>query len=351
MPPSTLTIRGDIPRVLKRAAEQFYDHIIDPANQPPAMSPRLAEHVAGQVVDPGTVRGRASLATLENGDRVGVVVTGGDRLVFVDPAGGEEGWELVAAMLDGLPPWLGRGGQRNLLVLGSDARVGEDQLNLRADSIHILALRPRRGVGSLVGFPRDSWIEGSKLTDLMPGRGPEGMMEILEDTTGIDLEGYVAVGFEGFLGLMTDFGDLEIDLPTAMHSGNNWDDYPAGPQVLDPQLTLRLGRIRKGLPQGDFDRTVNQGRIILAALTMVQDRGLLYLPAWVASYSRHGFTDLDTEALVTFAASAHVADPDAITNMVLPGSVGWVGAASVVFLGSGAEAVYADLADGVLGNG
>lgn len=314
------------------------------------MPPGLARYVAGYPVEPGRVRAKGSVATLANGDRVGVVVTDAGGVVFVDPAGQDRGWSPVAAMLDGIEPWLGPSGPRHLLVLGSDARVGQDQLNLRADSVHILSLRPRHGDGALVGFPRDSWIQGSKLTDLMPGRGPEGMLDIIGATSGINLEGYVAVGFEGFLGLMEDLGDLAIDLPVAMNSGNTWDDYPEGPQVLDPQLTLRLARIRKGLPQGDFDRSVNQGRIILAALSMVQERGLRYLPAWVASYSRHGFTDLDTEALVTFAAAAHVADPAAITNMVLPGSVGFVGAASVVFLGSGAEAVYDDLTDAIIGN-
>lgn len=314
------------------------------------MPPGLARHVAGYPVEPGRVRATASVATLANGDRVGVVVTDAGGVVFVDPARPDRGWSPVAAMLDGIEPWLGPPGPRHLLVLGSDARVGQDQLNLRADSVHIFSLRPRHGDGALVGFPRDSWIQGSKLTDLMPGRGPEGMLDIIGATSGINLEGYVAVGFEGFLGLMEDLGDLAIDLPVAMNSGNSWDDYPEGPQVLDPQLTLRLARIRKGLPQGDFDRSVNQGRIILAALSMVQERGLRYLPAWVASYSRHGFTDLDTEALVTFAAAAHVADPAAITNMVLPGSVGFVGAASVVFLGNGAEAVFADLEDAIIDN-
>ena len=172
---------------------------------------------------------------------------------------------------------------------------GRTSSNLRADSIHILTLRPRQGTGALVGFPRDSWIQGSKLTDLMPGRGPEGMQQILEETTGLDLEGWVAVGFEGFLGLMGDLGNLEITLPTAMPSGNSWADYPEGEQSLDPQLALRLARIRKDLPNGDLDRTVNQGRIILAALTMVQDLGLVHLPEWVASYSNHGFTSLGTE--------------------------------------------------------
>jgi anionic cell wall polymer biosynthesis LytR-Cps2A-Psr (LCP) family protein len=349
-PPPTVTLRGPIPSSLKPHAERLYNHLIDGAGPMPAMVPGLDRYVQGHDVSPGVMRARGSVATLANGDRVGVVATATDGLVFVDPKGPRQHWRIVAAMLGDRPPWLGPDSLRNLVVIGSDARVGEDQLNLRADSIHILTLRTRQGTGALVGFPRDSWIQGSKLTDLMPGRGPEGMLQILEETTGLQLEGWVAVGFEGFLGLIGDLGNLEITLPTAMPSGNNWADYPEGEQSLDPQLTLRLARIRKDLPNGDLDRSVNQGRIILAALTMIQAQGLEHLPEWVASYSQHGFTSLGTRALVTFAAAAHVADPEAISNIVLPGSFGWVGAASVVFLGDAAQAIYADMADGLIGN-
>ena len=349
MPP-TLTLRGDVPPGLQQQAEQIYNHLIDPANEAPAMPAALLRHIERHQVEPGVVRAEGNVARMANGDRVGVVTAGQDGLVFVNPAGRRHGWELTAAILDGLAPWVGPAGVRKLLVIGSDARIGENQLDLRADSVHILTLRPRSGEGALVGFPRDSWIWGSKLTNLMPGRGPDGMVEVMEDTTGVQLEGWVAVGFEGFLELMRSFGNLAIHLPDPVASGNAWASYPDGPQVINPLLTLQLARIRKTLPNGDFDRSVNQGRIIVAALAMVKDRGLLYLPDWVSAYSRHGFTNLDTEALVTLAAAAHVAKPREFANIVVPGSVGWVGAASVVFLGSGAEAVYDDLRDGLIGN-
>ena len=345
-----MTLRGEMPSRLQALTEQFYNHLIYPDRPAPAMPVGLEQHVRRHDVAPGVVRARGSVATLANGDRVGVVATATDGLVFVDPAGARKDWRLVAAMLDGLRPWLGSANLRNLLVIGSDAREGEDQLDLRADSVHILTLRPRQGTGALVGFPRDSWIQGSKLTDLMPGRGPGGMLQIMEETTGLELEGWVAVGFAGFLGLMGDLGDLQITLPTAMPSGNNWADYPEGRQTLDPTEALRLARIRKELPFGDLDRSVNQGRIMLAALSMIQHRGLTHLPEWVASWSRHGFTSLGTQALVTFAAAAHVADLEGIDNIVVPGAFGWVGAASVVFLGDAAEAIYADMTDGLIGN-
>ncbi len=344
-PPTTRPLRGDVPQRLRRAAEAFYNHLIDDTNPAPDMPAGLDAYVADVVIEPGPVQARGSAAKLKNGDRVGVVTTKRDVLLFVDVG---EGWRIVGAMLGDRRPWLGKPGKRTLLVIGSDARVGEDQLALRADSVHVLTILPRHGKGAIVGFPRDSWVRGRKLTDLMPQVGADGMVEVIEEMTALDMEGYAAVGFEGFLGLMEELGPLRIDLPTEMRSGNNWDDYPAGPQELSPTLALRLARIRKGLLTGDFERTVNQGRIILAAMQMIQDEGIELLPHWVAAYDRHGFTDLGTEALVTWAATAYLASPESLANIVVPGSNGFVGSASVVFLGDAAEGVYRDLDDGVI---
>jgi hypothetical protein len=128
-PPPAVTLRGPMPSRLRALAEQLYNNLIDGAGPMPAMVAGLDQYVQGHEVSPGVVRGRGSVATLANGDRVGVVATETDGLVFVDPKGARRDWRMVAAMLDGSPPWLGPDSLRNLVVIGSDARVGEDQLN------------------------------------------------------------------------------------------------------------------------------------------------------------------------------------------------------------------------------
>jgi hypothetical protein len=57
---------------------------------------------------------------------------------------------------------------------------------------------------------------------------------------------------------------------------------------------------------------------------------------------------LTAEQVLTLGASAYFFPSDALVNMVLPGSIGTAGAASVVYLGDGAEAVYRDLEDGLI---
>jgi LCP family protein required for cell wall assembly len=261
------------------------------------------------------------------------------------------GWRIVGAVMAGETPVLGAE-PRTVLILGSDARVGENQQRLRADSVHLLTVVPSAGAGAIVGFPRDSWVQGpnggTKLTNLMAGRGPEIMLETITEMTQLDIDGYFVTGFLGFTNLIESLGGLYIDLPTTMRSGNNWANFPAGPQELTPQRALRLARIRKGLPGGDFDRSYNQGLIMQAAMDMVQAVPIEALPTLIRVLDENAWTDLPTEDVLTLGAAAFFFPSDQLVNTVLPGSVGTAGAASVVYLGEAAEDVYRDLEDGLL---
>jgi len=333
---------------MRTSIEALYNHILDPSLAPPERTPEgLVEHLGGLEIAPGPRSAAVNGAQLTNGEWVAVVIVEDDVLLTVTD---DAGVHVVGALPADLDPWLGEEPVRRLLVIGSDARVGENQLRLRADSLHVLSVVTSTGDGSFVGIPRDSWVRGSKITNLLPAGGPDFMVEVIEDMSDLDIEGYAAVGFEGFLDLFRALGDLSIDLPNAMRSGNSWDSYPAGEQTLAPQLVLRLARIRKGLPGGDFDRSENQGLIVLAAMAMIQEMGIELLPQWIHVFDRFAFTDLDTKALLTFGATAYLSSPEAISNLVVPGSLGTVGSASVVFLGGGADAVWADAADGMIGN-
>jgi LCP family protein required for cell wall assembly len=238
-------------------------------------------------------------------------------------------------------------------VLGSDARRGENQQRLRADSIHIVGVDPARAAGSIVGFPRDSWVEGpaggSKFTNVMARRGPEVMLETMQNLTALELDGYVVTGFVGFEGLIRDLGGLVIDLPKSIKSGiEGWQDYPSGVQKLGPTALLRLARIRKTIQGGDFGRSENHGLIMQAGMVAVQEMGVDELPELMDILLEHAWTDLSTEDLLTMAATVYILTPEEMVNMVMPGSVGTAGKQSVVYLADRSADIYADLADGVI---
>lgn len=328
--------------------EALYSWLVDKRNDPPAAPPALLEQLEFATrTDPGET-GIITTAELSSGDRVGVAVVDEDVVLLLDDG---TGWHIVGAAMAGLTPVLGEE-PRTVLVLGSDARAGENQQRLRADSVHILTVVPSAGAGAIVGFPRDSWVQGpnggTKLTNLMAGRGPEIMLETITEITQLDIDGYFVTGFLGFTNLIEALGGLDIDLPTVMRSGNNWANYPAGQQSLTPQRALRLARIRKGLPGGDFDRSYNQGLIMQAAMDMVQLVPVEALPTLVYVLDENTWTDLSTEEVLTLAASAFFFPSENLENVVIPASVGTVGSASVVFISDSAEEVFRDLEDGLL---
>ena len=347
--PARIAVTGLLPLDTLTALAEFYSWLADRRNPEPEVPPEIvaafrdAEHpVAATLAATGVAR------QLESGERVAVVYVGEDVLFMVEDA---EPWRIVGAILAGQVPMLG--GPRLLLVLGSDARRGENQQLLRADSIHIVGVDPSRSEGSIVGFPRDAWVQGpdggSKFTNVMAGRGPQAMLETAQDLTGLEIEGYVVTGFVGFEGLIRDLGGLIIDLPRSIKSGiDGWQNYPSGLQELGPTAALRLARIRKTLSGGDFARSANHGLIMLAAMAMIQEMGIDALPGLIEILLDHAWTDLPTEDLLTLAAAVYILTPEEMVNMVLPGSVGRVGAQSVVHLAASAQDVYADLADGVV---
>ncbi|MBT8212823.1 MAG: LCP family protein [Acidimicrobiia bacterium] len=350
-PIATATVVGIAPD-LGSVIGALYSWAIDPRNESPSGPEGLLRHL--ETIAPPSrdvaITAESTTAELPDGSSVGIV-TAGDDLVLVSTLPGGS-WEVVGARLSslGAAPWYGEA-PRFLLVLGSDARPGENQQRLRADSVHVVAVAGNEG--SIVGFPRDSWVEGpdgnSKLTNVMAGRGPEVMLDTMRTASGLPLEGYIVTGFAGFTALVDDFGGITIDLPSRVRTGvPSWPDFLAGIQDLDGERALQLAVIRKTLAGGDFGRSFNHGLIMGAALLQVQAMDVSDVPGMLALLLEHTWTDLSAADLLTLATAAYELDPSLLTNMVLPGTVGTAGAASVVFLGDDAAAVLADLEDGVL---
>ena len=349
-PPEPVTLGVDLPEGFAEPLDEFYSWLADERNGVPNAPDGLLAHVAGTVrIDPGQLV-EVTQAELVNDDSVAVVTVDADTLFMGEDGAG---WRIVGAVLDGLTPWLGEE-PRMVLVIGSDARVGQNQLRYRADSVHIVTVVPEQSAGAIVGFPRDAYTEGpirgfDKLTHHLASAGPEVMMEVVTDLTQLDIEGYFITGFKGFEALITELGGLYIDLPSVMRSGNNWADFPAGGQNLTPKRTLQLARIRKGLTGGDFTRSLNQGRIMQAAIDKIQPIGIELLPTWIQVLLENAWTDLSTEDVLTLGASIYYLDSSDLENIVLPGTVGTASnGASVVFLDDEAEDIYRDIEDGLL---
>ncbi len=345
-----LTLPG-APQGLSSAVEALYLWALDPAaTAPDSVVGTLIEGLAG--IEAGTrsltVEGTAHLGTVLDTD-IAVITAGDDVVLAVD----DGGWRIVGARLSrfGAPAVYGES-PRLAFIIGSDARPGENPLRFRADSLHIVSTVPELGDGAIVGIPRDSWVEASyggnaKFTNVMASRGPEVVVDTAEILTGLDFEGYVVTGFKGFVGLVDAFGGFVIDIPFAMAEPKSKAYFSAGEQHIGGDDALAFARNRT-IAGGDLTRQFHHGVIMKAALFEVQRRGIQELPHLLELLAEYTWTDLSAEDLLTLAASTYELDPVGLTNLVVPGTVGWAGSASVVHLDDTAFDIFSDLQDGLL---
>ncbi|HEV7887842.1 MAG TPA: LCP family protein [Acidimicrobiales bacterium] len=246
-----------------------------------------------------------------------------------------------------------------VLVVGSDARKGEDLRRAHADSVHLLAVDPRTRRGTVLGLPRDAWVEipghgNGKLTSALSLGGPDLLARTVQHLTGLPVHYWVLTGFVGLAGMVDELGGVDVQVERRMDDRASGAHFQPGWHHFTGSQALSYSRDRHSTPNGDFDRSARQGGLLLATLGKLRaevsdDDGL---QRWVDVLLRHAEIDVPLSQLLPLAALARRLDPPQVGNVVATGRVGHAGSQSVVFLGQEAAAVFLDLRpDAVVGPG
>lgn len=299
-----------------------------------------------------SVKGSASTGTWR-GEKVAVVTSDEDVTLAVQPKG-RQGWKVVG----GWWPSLGSkgtddlGGSRHVLVIGSDARPGEDVERSRADAIQLVGVDGKGGAG-LMGFARDLWVPipghgNGKLNSSMVFAGPSGQTESVESVSGIDADGYVVTGFEGFEEIVEELGGLNFIAPQRMDSHLSGGKIDKGYNHLDGREALAYARERKTLPGGDFDRSRHQSLLIASAAIQARLRGPDTLPKALSVIDEHASSNLSAEDMLLFTAAFYRVSPTQVGHEVAQGPTGVQSGQSVVRLDSDSRAAFREFRDGRL---
>jgi LCP family protein required for cell wall assembly len=285
-------------------------------------------------------------------------------------------WLAVGALLAGPPParaqtpspvQIGHAGEASylpgfdgnrpifILAIGSDARPGvcEPVERCLADSLHLIGINPRKGAASILGFPRDSYVPipgvgTRKINDSLFYGGPELVAQTVEDLVGVNIDYYLLTSFLGLRQMVNAVDGIEVEIPYPMSDAASGASFAAGPATLDGKQALAFARNRKDTPNGDFSRSENQGRLLVAALEQLRKevrRDPLALLRWVVAGMTHIQMDLSAGEVFRLALSALTIEPNQVVNRVVPGGLGFAGEASVVLLGGEADAIFADIRD------
>ncbi len=266
-------------------------------------------------------------------------------------AGSEPGTAVFA-------PGIPAAGPMFVLVIGSDARPRQAVARTRADSLHVVGINGRAGNVSIIGIPRDSWVpipgvRTDKINASLPLGGPELVVATIERLTGISIDAYVLTGFDGFVRGVGAIGGIDITIPFAISDRYAHARFRPGRTHLGGRQALSLARARHALPNGDFGRSLNQGRLLVAALATLRSEvraGSAPLVRWALAGSEYVKSDLSLVDMFELLVAAPAFDPRRVRNVVATGRVGNIGGKSVVLLDGRAHAMFRDLRrDGVLG--
>lgn len=227
-----------------------------------------------------------------------------------------------------------------VLVIGSDLREGF--VTGRADSIHLVAVNSQTLRGTVLGFPRDAWVNvpgrgTTKINEALTVGGPQKVVETVSALTGIPIHYHAMVDFGRFTQLVDRLGGVTVDVPYPMNDKASGAVFAPGPRQMNGPEALAFARNRHDAPGGDLGRSENHGRLLLAGLVKfrTEARDPFALLRHLEAFRDLVVTDVGARDLLALGRLGLRLDPGNLRNVVVPARPGMVGAQSVVFLQPG----------------
>ncbi|MFF8724941.1 LCP family protein [Streptomyces sp. NPDC015171] len=210
-------------------------------------------------------------------------------------------------------------GSENILVLGSDTRSGKnkklgggtDDGSARSDTAMIVHVYEGHKKASVVSIPRDTLVDRPQCTDTQGTEHPaaSGVMfnesystggaacavKTVESISGIRMDHYLEVDFEGFQKLIDDLGGVDVTTTKSIRDPQSHLDLKAGKHNLDGEQALGLVRTRHGVGDGsDLGRIQLQQAFIKALIDQVKHVGVFTNPKKL-----YDLADTATKAVTT----------------------------------------------------
>lgn len=199
----------------------------------------------------------------------------------------------------------------NILLLGMGGKK-HDGGNL-TDTIMLVSLQPSTKKVAMMSVPRDltimvdgmGWQKINAVNALAEskksGSGGEAISQALSDVLDIPIQYYFRVDFEGFINIVDELGELDIEVDNTLSDYTypilGQEDNPSyysryehlyvekGWQKMDGSLALKYARSRhaQGIEGSDFARSRRQQKIIQAVKDKLLKSENLLKPAMIAS--------------------------------------------------------------------
>jgi LCP family protein required for cell wall assembly len=187
-------------------------------------------------------------------------------------------------------------GVQNILLVGTDARIGEDVS--RTDTLVLVRLDQRNNRVSMLSIPRDLYVNvpgygKNKINAAYPigerrlgsGYGPALLKQTVGNLVGMPIDHFVMINFEGFKAVIDKLDGIYIDVPKEIDDSKYpMDEYEgdvrtmkihfdAGRQLMDGDRALIYARTRHA--DNDFGRNQRQQQVLMAIFDRIRGQGLL----------------------------------------------------------------------------
>ncbi len=216
------------------------------------------------------------------------------------------------------------GERTNILVLGVDARPGQNNTHARSDTMLLVSLDPNLKKVAIVSIPRDTRVKLNGSTDKINSAsvygGPELATKLVGEMMSIKVDYYVEMDFSGFKNIIDTLGGVDIDVPQRMYKPSEGIDLQPGQQHLDGSQALGFVRFRD-YTYGDIDRTQAQQQFLKAlSKEVLQAKTVTRLPSLVNELHQCIYTNISISNMLKLAAWAPAFSPEGIYSQTLPGS-------------------------------
>ena len=187
-----------------------------------------------------------------------------------------------------------QGDGHTYLLVGSDSRQGLDaeqrsELGTgsaegqRTDTIILVHVPSGAGKAVLVSVPRDSYLPipgngENKVNAAFAIGGPKLLVQTLEQSTGLRIDGYAEIGFGGFANVVDSLGGVDICVPNDIKDDKAHIDLTAGCQTLDGPTSLGYVRARYSDPRGDIGRAERQRQFLGAVMKQAARPSTVLIP-------------------------------------------------------------------------
>jgi len=192
-----------------------------------------------------------------------------------------------------LPAFSGQSAGENWLIVGSDSRqglttqeivqdhVGFDEGTSDSDSLMLLHMGSGRPV--LISIPRDSYVPipghgENKINAALAFGGPTLLVQTVENVTGLRIDHYMGIGFEGLVDVVNTVGGVRICLPTAISDSYSGVNLSAGCHNLNGTQALAFVRDRHSFATSDLQRIQDQRAFLKALLDKATSPGVYLDP-------------------------------------------------------------------------